>query len=291
MTKTYLYLSIAICSLSLAGPLIRLCDSNPFLIAFYRMFFAMLVLLPLSLPHLKRILPTLSLKNYGRILLMAIFFSAHLIFWIISLSHTKVANAMIAFSLNPVFTAIAAFFFLKEKIDRYVIIALFLGLAGLVVLGYEDLSLAQNYFYGDMLAALGGAFFAAYFVIGRPLRQLPELNNFALMSMIYFIGSLLALIFIFFYDVPLFTLSQQSMLAIAALVFFPTILGHVGLAYVLKYLPASMVSASTLVEPVLGGIVAYNLFHEDYSYKVWIGYALIVAGLLFLIYSENKRKN
>lgn len=289
MIKTYLVLTLAVCSVSFAGVLVRLAETHPFVVVFYRTLFALIILLPFSLPNIIQNYRQKHLSSalLGRIVIMGIVFALHLFFWIFGLGLTNVANATIAFSSNPLFTAVGAYIFLQEKVNRYVILAIILGILGVTVLGSGDFSLSRKYFLGDMLALIGGIMFAAYFIIGKPLRKEAHLDNMALMSMVYAVTCLFTTLLILIGGYSLWPISIKSLSALLACTIFPTILGHVLLIYVLRVLPAGVVSAATFAEPIIGGAAAYFIFNEGFSARVWIGYVVIVAGLSSLIYAER----
>ena len=72
-------------------------------------------------------------------------------------------------------------------------------------------------------------------------------------------------------------------------VLLPSLLGHIGLNYVLKYVSASFISILLLFEPVGAGILAW-LFLEEVPYSSTIaGATVVMFGLTYVIlYAPNK---
>ncbi|MBF0360246.1 MAG: DMT family transporter [Oligoflexia bacterium] len=295
MFKIYFALTISIASISMAGSLVRLCGAHPFIIAFYRLLFALILLFPIFLPKFLKSYKSIPAKIYFKIALMGIFFVLHFYGWFYAIYMTKVANATIAFATNPIFIALGAYLFLKEKLDKFIWISIIMGIIGVTVLGSEDLSLSPKSFYGDLLSVIAGMIFATYFLIGKSLRDNSSNNannvnidNTVLMYLVYFFALIVASIVVFVAKSPILEINQREFYTLVALTIFPTILGHALLIYALKEMKASIVSAATFVEPIVAGIAAYFLFAEPFTVKIAIGYILIISGLSLLIFSNKK---
>src|SRR3970040_1530426 len=115
MERRILFLIVAVFTVSWAAILIKLCSAPPLVIAFYRMFLASLILVPLILvkylPDLKKLL-TESAKLS---ILSGIFLGLHFAFWVTSLFYTSVASSVVIVTTQPIFVALFSLIFLKEK--------------------------------------------------------------------------------------------------------------------------------------------------------------------------------
>lgn len=287
----YVILIVATLILSQAGNVIRFADTHPISVAFFRLLFASVVLVPLSLPVLKKNLKLLDKKTLLRLVLMGVFFALHFFLWIKAVQVTKVAHAAICFALNPAFIAIGAVLFLKEKINRGTILGILLGFIGIATISLGDFSfndLNNQDFLGDLLSILAALAFAIYFLIGKSMRE--NLDNRLVMSIVYIVGALFSLIIISFMDLPLGGFSNQTWGALLTLALFQTILGHASIIYVLKFFKASFVSTFLLLEPLLAGIVAFFLFGEKITFAASVGYILISLGIV-LLFEDDIRKS
>lgn len=215
---------------------------------------------------------------------MGFIFALHLITWIKGVQQTKVANAAMCFCINPVFISLGAYFFLKESIHRNVVIALFWGMAGIFLIGYEDFNTSLDLLWGDLLALLCGLLFVGYFLLGKKLRDTTD--SLALMSMVYFFSAMTCLVFAFFEKTPLLAFSTKTWIGFFGMAIVPTILGHFLFMYVTKFFKAGATSASTLLEPIFAGIVAYIAFDEKITFLGIIGYFLIFICMIFLFFSH-----
>ncbi len=284
----YILLTFSVLALSQAGNLVKLCETNPISIAFYRLFFAFLILLPFSYRLLWKNLAIIKRKDLFVIILMGMTFALHFFAWFIAVKATKVANAAMCFSFYPVFSSLGAFFLFKERPSLGTLIAIISGILGLILVGLDDVSFSSSYLFGDLMAVVGGLCFAIYFIIGKSLRN--RFDNLFLMPLVFLTGSVLSCVVMFTFDLPFFDFGIKTALALMSLVLFPTLLGHASLIYVLKRFKVSLVSTATLAEPVLAGIVAFFLFGERLTTATIAGYFLIALGLLCMIYFPEKAK-
>lgn len=290
MLLGYIILAVATLILSQAGNVIRFAETTPITVAFYRLLFASCLILPLTLPVLKKNWSLLNKKTIFRLTLMGLFFSLHFFFWIKAVQITKVGHAAICFALNPAFVAIGAVIFLKEKISKGTVLGILLGFIGIGVIGFGDFSferLNNQDFIGDLLSVLAAFVFAIYFLLGKSMRT--NIDNRVVMSFVYIVGAIFSLILMIFMDLPLRGFSNTTWIALFSLALFQTILGHASVIYVLKFFKASFVSTFLLLEPLFAGLVAFFLFGEKITTEAWWGYILISLGIVLLFEDDIKK--
>lgn len=287
MFPPHLVLFVAILVLSQAGNLVKLCHGAPLVIAFYRLLFAFLLVVPFAARSIARGAPRLSVGVWLKLVAMGAAFALHFVFWISAVQRTSVANAAICFSLSPLFTAIGARFVLRERLRPSVFVTITLGVAGVAIVGWSDLSLSPDQFVGDLFALLGGLVFGLYLLIGGQHRR--TLDNLLVMPVVYIAGALSLLPFVLGSGVEMFALDGQTWWALLALAVFPTIVGHASMVYLMRWFPVSTLSSATLAEPLLAGIVAWILFDEGMRPLAFLGYFLVAVGLLFLFWNRGSR--
>lgn len=276
---------IAIFFLAMSGNIIRFADAHPFAIVFYRMIMAAILLLPFHWSRRKELYQKVSLKLWLQVMGMGFFFALHLFAWVSAIQHTKVANAAICLAVQPVFIALAARLFFKEKIDGRVIFGIVLGAIGIILVSYDDLNLSKAYFIGDMLSLLSALLYVVYFFYGRSLRGKIESNLF-LMTWVYIFAGLTSIIFVYLVDASIWNYTTITWLALFGLAVMPTILGHALVFLVVKQLKSSTIGTLMLLEPVLAGVVAYIIFAEHMTYMSWLGYLIVVVGMTPMLHRE-----
>ncbi|HOX43569.1 MAG TPA: DMT family transporter [Myxococcota bacterium] len=285
MGKVYLILAFGLLAASQSGNIIRLGDAHPAVIAFYRLALAGLVMAALAGARLRQ-LASLTRAERLMLLLAGAALAGHLVLWIAAVQRTTVANAALFFSVNPLLTAVGAHLLFGERVGRWLGLAIALGLGGIAILGYADLRLEGDDWLGDLLSLACAVFFAAYFLLGKRLRG--RLDNRAYVAGVYLVAALSSLAALLALGQPLTGYSPRTWLCFGLMALVPTLLGHTLLNHALRYLDASFVSAATLSEPALAGLVAYFAWGEGVSAAAGLGYALIAGAVLLLILDQRE---
>jgi len=222
-------------------------------IAAWRLVIAAMLLLPLAGRGLKEIL---RLSGSERLLLVlaGLSLAAHFFTWIAAVQATTVANAAIFFSINPVVVAVAGFLIFKERLGWKLYLAIALGLCGALVIGLDDFSLAPGHLKGDAWAMVSAVLFAAYFLLGKRVRR--SLSTPVYVAAIYAVAALAGLAGMLILGLPLVEYDSRTWLCFVLMALVPTLIGHTSFNHALRYLKTGWLSAATLTEPLLAGLVA-----------------------------------
>jgi len=278
--SVYAFLALGIVVISQSGNIIRLSNAHPVAIAAWRLGLAGLLLL---LWYGRRLgeLKKLTRREVLLLLLSGVFLAFHFFTWIAAVQHTTVANAAIFFSANPVLVAAASWWFFREKPDLRLILAIVLGLAGVLVIGRNDFSLAPQQLAGDAWALVCALLFTGYFLLGKRLRRV--LSTGVYITVIYLTAAGVS-----FMGFPLLGLSwldyeARDWLAFALLALGPTLIGHTSFNHALRYVRAGWLSALTLTEPIFAAAVAWLAWSEKVAAAAAAGYLLICASVLLLV--------
>src|SRR2546427_8732779 len=177
----YAAIAAAIVAVSLSSILIRWSESDAFTIAFYRLGFATLILLPYA-----AIDRTTPLRRLARrdVLLMAgigVVLAPHFALWITSLmtAGVTVASSVVLVTSHPVMVALVSHFLLKERVSAMTAAGIALGFSGVVGIAVVDLGSSTTTLAGDLAALGGGVMAGIYFLAGRRLRQRISLPVYA----------------------------------------------------------------------------------------------------------------
>jgi drug/metabolite transporter (DMT)-like permease len=277
--RVYLFLAVGLVAASQSGNLIRLGHTSPIAIAAWRLLLASLLLAPLAGRELK----TLARLTSGEVILLIAAGAAlavHFFTWIWAVQLTTVANAAMAFSVNPVFTALFGGLLFKERVTGKLALSIALGLCGVAVIGWSDLRLEGDHLAGDGTALLSSALFTVYFLLGKRLRR--KLKNATYVTVVYGVAAAVGFACLMALDLPAVTYDRQTWLCFLLMALVPTVIGHTALNNSLQYIDASRISTSTLVEPLLAGIVAYFAWDEAMTPSALAGYAVICSSVVML---------
>ncbi len=279
------FLAVGLVAASQSGNIVRLGDAPGVAIAAWRLVIATAVLFPFAWRQ-RRELRALSHRDLALVVLVGLTLAAHFVAFIMGVQRTTVANAMLFFAINPVFTATASWFLYRERIGPRLIGSIVLGVGGVAVMGFTDLAFSSEHLVGDGLALLSAVLFSAYFSLGKHLRR--SLSNTVYVTSIYGVAAIPCLIALPLLGHPLAAYDGQTWLCFVLMAAIPTLLGHGAMNHALKHIDASRVSTATLVEPLLGGLVAFWLWSEELGVATAVGYALI-AGSVMVLLSDRRR--
>ncbi|HHY09259.1 MAG TPA: DMT family transporter [Firmicutes bacterium] len=270
-------------AISFSAVLIRLAEAEPAVIAFYRLFFSAALLAPWALRQRGR--AQISFSQLGLIFGAGVLLALHFLFWMTSLEHTSVASSVVLVTTQPLFVFLLSLIFLKETPARSMWAGLILALAGSIAVVFSQDSLGQSRLFGNVLALLGAVMMAAYFLVGRKVRQKVPLALYS--ALVYGASSVVLALFILLRGLPWAGYPGRTWLMFFLLALFPTVLGHNSLNWALEYLPATMVSIVILGEPIGASISAALILKEIPGWLELLGSTLILAGI-FLVWRADE---
>ena len=214
------------------------------------------------------------------------FFFLHLYTYKFAAVHTRIANTMILFAMNPLWMALLSNFWLKQKFPRFGLLSYLLSFLGLLVLMFQGLSLEHDLMQGNLAALISGFFYSCYLALTYQSRKHFHTHHFglALFSSCAAFFLLLSVAM----GRELFEYPVKGYAAILGLVVFPTFLGHFMFAYLVKFFKINWMSLGKLAEPGLATIFAWILFREEVPPTTWVAFLFIWSGVATLIVFREK---
>jgi drug/metabolite transporter (DMT)-like permease len=266
---------VAIVSVSTAAVMIRLCESGPLTVAFYRLLFTTLMVAPWALARDRGCFSGLGWREWAKLAAIGFALATHFALWVTSLGMTSVANSTVLVTMHPIFVAAISFACLGESPARSALLGACVAFAGVAVMFAGDLS-------GDGLAgnvlALGGALAAGTYIVGGR-GQRKRLRTGAYCLAVYGFATIF-LLPLAFAESGLAPASGDDWLIFAAMAAVAGVLGHTMYNYALGRVSAFAVSTSLLGEPILSSIMAWLLLSELPSEWTFAGAPLVFAGIL-----------
>jgi drug/metabolite transporter (DMT)-like permease len=282
--RIYAFLAAGLVAASQSGNIIRIGDAHPISIAAWRLLLAAALFAPLAARQLHH-LAALPCRRRLVLLLTAALLATHFFTWIAAVQNTTVANAAVVLALTPVFGAAGGWLAYGEKVGWRLSLAIGVGIAGVLTIGLEDLDLQRDHLLGDGLALVSTLLFAAYLVAGRRLNQM--LPTPVAVFGIYSLAGLISLASLALLGEPVLDYSRRNWLCFLLMALVPTGIGHTAFNAALKHLRTGWVSTTTLVEPLLAGLVAYVAWDERITMRVGLGYLLICASVLVMVVARS----
>lgn len=270
----YPALLVAILAVSFASIFVRWSDSDPLIIAGYRMLFASIILAPFAFHERKDSVP-LDRRTIGSVVLTGVVLAVHFFAFISSLRYTSVASSTLLVNFHPLIVGAASVLILKESTKR-TIAGVAIGFLGVAVIALTGLGTGES--VGNALALVGGVMAALYILAGRMLRR--TLGIFTYAFSVYLTAALVLLSSAVINDVPLWPYPTEELLIFLALAVVCTIFGHTVYNWSLRYLTAPVISTSLLGEPILASILAFVLLYEVPSWTVIMAAPLVLIGIM-----------
>ncbi|WP_413701474.1 DMT family transporter [Psychromonas sp. KJ10-10] len=185
----------------------------------------------------------------------------------------------------PVFTALLAFFFLKDKIQGSTLLCIMFSLLGLFLMVMPNLSLADGVvlsWFSIFVALLGALGSAIAYVIVKRLSKSED------SSVIIFYFPLIALPFSLILLGNDFVMPNLEAFFLLLFVGIFTQVGQVGLTKAMQSEVATKVTAFSYVQVVFSIFFGFIIFNEVPSSWTLTGGALIILGALINVLGNKK---
>jgi drug/metabolite transporter (DMT)-like permease len=247
---------------SLAGVFIKLLESHPLTIVFYRSLFASLVFVPF--------LKSSEFRFNAPIIVSAISYTAAITAFVSANKLTTAANAIVLQYTAPVLVYLFSRLVLGEKISTPNAVALAISMAGVGFISVDNAG--EPEMSGVLLALLSGVLFAIYMV------NLQRVKEFSATYLTWLNNLVCALLVLPFVTARLALSTDQLLIVV--------IMGVVqlGLPYFLfsrglQTLPLQEAALIALIEPVLNPVWVALIIGEIPSFATLVGGAMILAAL------------
>lgn len=286
-------LLIAILAVSTASIFIRFAqkEAPSLVIAALRLTIASLALAPVALTRYRNEIRTFNRRDLLLGSLSGIFLAVHFATWISSLEYTSIASSVVLVSTGPLWVALLSPLFLNEPLTRPVLLGMTLALLGGTVVGLSDSCALGNglacppfsqfvqgeAFLGNFLALAGAWAVAGYLMIGRRLRAGMDLVPY--IFLVYGSAAVCLLFALAFMAQSPGIYSPMIYMWIILLALVPQLIGHTTYNWALGYLPAALVSITTLAEPIGSAVLAYLILDEAPTPLTIAGGVLILSGI------------
>ncbi|MFF2178173.1 DMT family transporter [Lysinibacillus sp. NPDC058147] len=282
----YIPIFIGVISVSLSAIFVKLANAEAGVIAFYRMFFSVLIMAPLFFWKYSNEIKELRIRDWLFSSIAGIFLAFHFILWFESLNYTSVASSTVLVTLQPLFAFIGTYFFFKENITLKTILAGVIAIVGSILISWGDFKLSGTAFYGDMLALIACALVTAYFLFGQDVRKRLSLVTYTML--VYAVSTITLLIYVLIKGESFGPYSTMDWIWFILLAIVPNLFGHTLFNWSIKYVSTNVVSIAILFEPIGAAILALLIFKEYLIATQIIGGFIVIVGILLFVVDEKK---
>ncbi len=280
-------LAIALLGISVAAPMIRLSHDPPLAIAVWRLGFSLLLILPFLIgSHGWRQWSALTHHDLLIAAVAGVLLALHFWSWNALIFYTSVAASVVLVNTQPIIVALLSAIWLAEKPTALQWSGITLAVAGACIVGWGDFSrvpgpanAGNHALLGDGLALFGGIAAAIYYVAGRRLRG--TLDLWPYVALVYGVCFVTLTAIALATATPLLPQPPRELAIFAGLAIGPMLLGHTGLNWALKYLPAYLVILTVLGEPIGATLLAAVLpgIRETPSISTFVGGFVLLVGI------------
>lgn len=292
--RYYLLFFLALLALAQSPNIIKFSQVPINVFGFWRLFIASIILLGIHAIHSysrnkpsknstksnfqKEFLNFKNSQNFIFMIVLGVLFFTHLWTFFFAAKNTKIANAMIIYSVNPLFTALGSFLFFNERFTWKLFFSYLLAFSGILLIFSSGFELHSAQLLGDASALLSAFLFALYALLSKQVRK--NVDNSLFASFVYFVTAIcFGLVGIYMkQNFTHYTLIDWS--TIAASILIPTLLGHALFTFLLNHLSLTKMTLGKLIEPIIASFMAYLVFHEPVQSTAIISFVLIASAIL-----------
>ncbi|WP_406686389.1 DMT family transporter [Rossellomorea vietnamensis] len=284
----YLILAIGVISVSTSAILVKVSSAPSGILAFYRLFFTVLLMSPVFFLKYVKELKLITVRDWMFSILAGVFLAFHFILWFESLHYTSVASSTVLVTLQPLFAFIGAYLFFQEKLTPKALLSAVLAVAGSFIISWGDFRISGSALWGDILALIACALITGYLLFGQTIRKRLSLMTYT--YLVYVISSIVLLLYVMIQSESLGPYPKEDWIYFLLLAIIPTLLGHTLFNWSLKWLSTSTISMAILFEPIGASLLAYWLLGEKVLVTQVLGGMVIMTGVTLFLIEERKLK-
>jgi drug/metabolite transporter (DMT)-like permease len=290
----YPVLAISLLGISLAGPLVRLSNADPAVIAVWRLGFSLVIVAAF-------LVATGEWRDWARMtsreaalaaaggLALALHFWA----WNASIHLTTIAASVTLVSLQPAVVAAISAVALREVPSNRQMAGIAVAILGACIIAAPDLdgglASGNRPLVGNLLALSAAVTAAIYYTIGRRLRA--TLGIWAYVAIVYSTAFVALSVIAVSRGAAVSPQPPREIAIFAALAIGPMLLGHTGMNWALKFLPAYIVNLTVLGEPIgattLGAFIP--AIRQIPTFSTLFGGAIVLTGVIVAAHNATGR--
>lgn len=294
-SKPYWVLALSLLGIAFAGPLVRLSTADPVAIAVWRLGFSLLIVgVFLVATGEWRAWKRISSSELALAAVGGVSLALHFWAWNASIHLTTIAASVTLVNLQPAVVATISAIALREAPSKRQILGIAVAIAGAFIVAAPDLRgglapAGNQPLLGNLLATSAAVTAAVYYTIGRRLRS--SLGIWAYVGIVYSAAFVTLLTIALSRGTVLAPQPPREIAIFAGLAIGPMLLGHTGMNWALKYLPAYVVNLTVLGEPVgatlLGALIPS--IRQIPTANTLVGGAIVLGGVLVAAWGGPRR--
>lgn len=214
------------------------------------------------------------------VLIAGVFFALNLAAWNTSALNTTAANVTLLGNLSVVWVPLVTMFVFKRALRRAFWLGLVCAMLGVIVILSHDLVAHPAFGIGDVWGIAASVVYSGYLLTMEQARKhLSALVAWWLSTATSALGLLVMSLLL---GAPLMGYPLATFVIFAIMAIVLQIGGFLSLNYALGHLPAPIVAASLLAQPILTALFAVPLLGQTIGLVQLLGGALVMAGIVIV---------
>jgi drug/metabolite transporter (DMT)-like permease len=274
--STYGVLAVGVVSIAWSAIFVRWTHMPGVASAFYRMFFASVVLwCVLVFSRVK--LASIDRSTIGVAILSGVFFAGDIGLFNTAVLHTSAGSATFLANNAPLLVGLLTWAITRRLPSRRFWTALAIALVGAWLIVAADARHAGGEWSADLMAVMASVCFALYLLTTERLRK--NFDTRILVTLSATSSSVVLLLVSVLAHISLAVPSAHSFAALLGLGLICQVTGYFCLTYALGHLPATVTSVVLLAVAPLTALFAFGLFHERMTILQGVGGVLVILGV------------
>jgi drug/metabolite transporter (DMT)-like permease len=209
--------------------------------------------------------------------------AVHFATWISSISFTSIAASTTLVNTNPIWVALIAWLWLRQRPGGLTLAGIALAFAGGVVIALGDRSNpGSNPTLGNLLALLGALAASGYFLLGREAQR----RGFGIglyAAVAYSTAAAVLLLLPPLFQAPFTGYPPAFYLWVVLMALIPQLIGHTSFNWAVRWISPVIVTLVILLEPIGASLLAFALFGELPGPQVLAGAVVMLAGVVLAV--------
>lgn len=186
-----------------------------------------------------------------------------------------------------VMVALIMFFVYKERLTRLSLASLLFAFTGVIILCLKEGAGFQINYLGLGIVMLSSLFYALYIIIVNKTNIKVSGFKLSFYSMLFTSG---------FFMIKA-SIGNESFTIPSLTIFFnflifallTTVISSLCLVYAIKYIGSTPTAILGALEPVVAVLVSVLMFHEKFTFNLFMGITLILLGVILNVLSNSKK--
>ncbi len=281
--KPRLALAFGILCISIFPILVKLSLTPGLISAFYRMAFAVALLLPIVLITKKFTLPKTNVLLLA--ILCGVLFASDVAVWNIAIQTSSATQASLLTNLSPLWVGIISYVFLKTKPATNFWIGTAVALFGMAMLVGFKFFLELDFDTAFLLAVLSGVLYSIYLLVSK--KVLSQMDVLSFMTISLLASTVYLAVVCLWMNEPFSGFSDMGWYVLMIQAVVCQLIAWISISYATQHMRPTRVSLSLLGQAVLTSILAWLFLDEKITLNMIIGGLILLVGIRITFYTKT----